>query len=171
MGIFYNNFVRCSLEGDVLIGHEESHEAWSVQDWDGSSSVNIEVSPSFSPVGIEIFLLSSTSDVFVGGKNLLSKSSGRGFSESEDTGWLSIFPGTFLSIVLDDGSNEDIIRISSESSWGNSFISTSSEHTSLSWLIWWSSISSDGRSGGNKGDDSEFHYFNQTNYLLIISPC
>merc|ERR1712100_122049 len=157
---------RFSLEGDVLVGHEESHEAWSIEDWDGSGSVDIEVSPCFGPVGIEVGLLSSTSDVLVGGEDLLSESSSGGFSESENTGWLSIFPGTFLGIVLDDGSHEDIIRISGESSWGNSLISSSSEHTRLSWLVWWSSISSDGRDGGDKGDGDEFHYFNQTNYLF-----
>jgi len=116
-----------SLEGDVLIGHEESHELWGIEDWDVSGSVNIEVSPGFGPVGVEVVNLSLSSDVLVGGENFLSEGSGGGFGESENTGWDTFFGGMFLGVVLDYGSHEDIIRISRESSWGNSFIGSTSE--------------------------------------------
>jgi len=75
-----------------LVGCEESHEAWSIEDWDGSGSVDIEVTPSFSPVGFEIFDLSGTRDLFVGGEDLHGESFGGGFGKGEDTGWFSIFP-------------------------------------------------------------------------------
>ena len=150
-----------------MIGHEESHELWSVQDWDASGSVNIEVTPCFSPVGIKVCDLSGTFDRFMGGEDLHGELFGRGFGKGEDTGWFSFFGDLFLSVVLDNGSHEDIIRISRESGWGDSFVSTSSEFTRLSWLVGWSSISSDGGGGSDKGDDSEFHYFNQTNYLFL----
>ena len=158
--------VICSLEGDVLIGHEESHEAWSVEDWDASGLVDIEVTPCFGPVGSEVINLSLTFDGFVGFENFHGESSGGGFGKGENTGWFSIFGGTFLSVVLDDGSHEDIIRIGGESFWGDSAVSSSSEFTRLSWLV--DTLEGDGGSGGDKGDKCEFHYFNQTNYLLII---
>ena len=85
-----------------MIGHEESHELWSIEDWDGSGSVNIEVSPGFGPVGVEVVNLSGTSDVLVGGKDLLSESSGRGFREGENSSWDTFFSGMLLSIVLDN---------------------------------------------------------------------
>ena len=158
--------VFLSLEGNVLIGHEESHELWGIEDWDASGLVDIEVTPCFGPVGVEVFNLSGTFDGFMGFENFHSESSGGGFGKGEDTGWFSIFGSTFLSVVLDDGSHEDIIRISRESWWGNSGVSSSSEFTGLSWLV--DTFERDGGGGGDKCDASEFHYFNQTNYLLII---
>ena len=65
-----------SLEGDVLVGHKESHELWSIEDWDGSGSVDIEVTPCFGPVGTKVLNLSGSFNIFMGGEDLHGESFG-----------------------------------------------------------------------------------------------
>ena len=69
---------RSGLEGHVLVRGEESHELWHLDDLDGSTLVDIEVSPGFWEVGGEVGLLGSTGESLMGLENLGgSSSSGR----------------------------------------------------------------------------------------------
>ena len=55
----------CSLKGHVLVGGEESHELWHLDDLNESGSVDIEMSPSFAEVGLQILVK------FISGKSLM----------------------------------------------------------------------------------------------------
>merc|ERR1719321_2571927 len=62
--------------------------------------------------------------------------------EDEFTRWLSIilfgfFISGFLleSVVLEDGSHEDIVTVTFEVSWEDSLISATSEHALLEWVV------------------------------------
>ena len=93
------------------------------------------MSPSLGEVCAHIFFLSGTFDALVGSKNFLCKGFGIRFLEVEITGWDTIFIGSFSSVVVEDGSHEEIIRISVESSWDGSVVDTTSEFTGLSWHV------------------------------------
>ena len=58
-----------------MVGGKESAELWHLDDLDPAGLVNVEVAPGFFEEGIQILIESSTSESFMGAKNLLS---GRG---------------------------------------------------------------------------------------------
>lgn len=94
------------------------------------------MSPGFGEVGVKVCSLSGTSDVLVGGKDLLSESSSIRLGEVENTEWsLSFLLGLLSSVVGVNGSHEDIIIISAKSGWDNSIVNTSSDFTGLTWKV------------------------------------
>ena len=107
---------RCSgLEGHVLVGAEESHELWHLDDLDASTLVDIEVSPGFWEVGAEVSLLGGTGESFMGLENLAGSSSGGGLGHDEVTSWGSTVILLLVGIGLLHGSHENIIGILRES--------------------------------------------------------
>ena len=53
-----------------MVGGEESHELWHLDDFDASTLVDIEVSPGLGEVGSEVSLLGSTGESLMGLENL-----------------------------------------------------------------------------------------------------
>ena len=70
-----------------MVGAEESHELWGLDNFNVSDFVNIEMSPGLGPVGVQIFTESFTADFFMGAENFIGSSFGLGFGEDEMTGW------------------------------------------------------------------------------------
>merc|ERR1719424_335136 len=107
---------RCSgLEGHVLVGAEESHELWHLDDLDASTLVDIEVSPGLGEVGVKVSLLGSSGESLMGFENLGRSSSGGGLGHDEVTRWGSIIVLLLVSISLLHRSHEDVIGILRES--------------------------------------------------------
>lgn len=126
-------------ELEVLIRCKESNEHWHLDDLNLSDLVHIEVSPGLVEVGVEVFLESLTRELLVGGENLLGGGVGSGLGHPESSGWGTSWVGGGLwglglnSVVLDHGSHEDIIIITSESWGGNSLVGLGSDHARVSW--------------------------------------
>ena len=76
---------RSGLEAHVLVGSDESHELWHLDDLDATTLVDIEVSPGLGEVGTEVSLLGGTGESLMGLENLGCSSSGGGFGHNEST--------------------------------------------------------------------------------------
>ena len=74
---------RSGLEGHVLVGGEESHELWHLDDLDASTLVDIEVSPGFWEVGGEVGLLGGTGESD-SGRGCVCVSVAHGFLHARD---------------------------------------------------------------------------------------
>ena len=109
---------RSGLEGHVLVRGEESHELWHLDDLDGSTLVDIEVSPGFWEVGGEVGLLGSTGESLMGLENLGGGSSSSTLGHDESTRWGTIVVLLLVGVGLDHGSHEDVVGVLSES-WSN----------------------------------------------------
>ena len=111
-----------------LVGAKESHELRCLDGFDGTNSVDIEVTPSFVEVGIEISAKCFTFHLLVGFKNLGASSSSSRFVQEELTVWLAftiiIACLTFKGVGAENRSHEEIITTGLEMSWDNSFVST-----------------------------------------------
>ena len=83
---FLNQFF-CSDEGHVLVGGEESHELWHLDDLNLSTLGDIEVSEGSWEVGIEIFLLVITGESLMGLEDLRGSGSGDGLVHHEVSVW------------------------------------------------------------------------------------
>ena len=106
---------------------EESHDLGHFDNLDGSSSVNVEVSPGSWPVSSHVGLELSSRHSLVGSEDLSSGGSSTSLGHSEGSVGGSILVLVLLSVLLDHGSHEDIVTISGES-WGdNSLVSTITE--------------------------------------------
>ena len=146
-----NPSLSWSLEGELLVGSEESDELRKDLNTDGTSLVDIEVSPGSWEIGGKVFFSLGGGHFLVGGKNFSGGSSGLGFSHGEDTVWRSILVLSFSGVVHDHWSHEEVIRSISELDWENSLV----------FLVEWSGtvisgleeVSSDG-DGGSGGDNS-----------------
>merc|ERR1711935_222957 len=99
------------------------------------------MSPGLGEVGIEVSSESGTAESFMGAEDLWG-SSGHGCCVHNELVWsalnwvvfLNIFSAVlFDGVVLDHGSHEDVIIIGGEIGWGDSLVSSSSEHLVLSW--------------------------------------
>ena len=141
---------NCSLEGELLVGSEESDELWHNLNTDESNFVDIEVSPGSWEIGVKVFLNLSGGHFLVGSENFSRGTSGLGFSHGEDTVWRSILVLSFSGVVHDHGSHEEIIGGVGELDWENSLV----------FFVEWSGtvvsgleeVSSDGDGGdGGKG--------------------
>ena len=109
---------RSGLEGHVLVGAEESHELWHLDDLDASTLVDIEVSPGLWEVGGEVGLLGGTGESLMGLENLGGSSSSGTLGHDESTRWGTILVLLLVGVGLDHGSHEDIVSVLSES-WGD----------------------------------------------------
>ena len=119
-------------ERHVLVGAEESHHLWHLDDLNESSLVDIEVTPGLGEVGGDVVIEHLARETLVGGENLLGGGEGRGLVHPELSTWLTTSLETvgvlnnlsslLESVLLDHGSHEDIIGISGESGWGNSLV-------------------------------------------------
>ena len=185
------NFIRKSsglTKLHVLVGSEESHELWHLDDLNLSSSVDIEVSEGLVEVGIEVLLEGGSSESLMGGEDLGGGGLGGVVVHPENTVWLSTEGLTLDGVLLDHGSHEDIIGVGGESSGGDSSV-TSINHTihsngeSLSGVVNWLSSEHNvllaggggflGHSGGETKEGGNykclFHFILfQTNYKLKI---
>ena len=83
---FLNQFY-CSDEGHVLVGGEESHELWHLDDLNLSTLGDIEVSEGSWEVGIEIFLLGITGETLMCSEDLGGSGSGGGLVHDEVSVW------------------------------------------------------------------------------------
>ena len=111
--------LTCSgLEGHVLVGGEESHELWHLDDLNASTLVDIEVSPGLWEVGGEVLLLGGTGKSRMGLKNLRGGGSGSTLGHDESTRWGTVLVLLLVGVGLDHGSHEDVIVVLGES-WGN----------------------------------------------------
>jgi hypothetical protein len=99
-------------ELEVLVGSEESNELWHLDDFEFTSLVDIEMSPSLGEVGSEIGIEVSSADFLVGAENLLGAGSGKGLISGSS--WQSSLWVREL-VVSEDGSHEEVIIISGES--------------------------------------------------------
>jgi hypothetical protein len=98
-----------------LVGGEESHELWHLDDFDASTLVDIEVSPGLGEVGTEVSLLGSSGESLMGLEDFGSSSSGGGLGHDEVTRWGTILVLLLVGIGLLHGSHEDVIGILRES--------------------------------------------------------
>jgi len=120
----YQSPLQISLaEGHVLVRAEESHEFWGSINSDGTSFVNIEMSPCLGEVGGEVSISSGTGESLMGGEDLSGGGLGLSFSHGEDTIAGSILVLTFGGVGADHGSHEEIIGIGGESLWDSSDVS------------------------------------------------
>ena len=102
METVYQSPLQISLaEGHVLVRAEESHELWGSINSDGTSSVNIEMSPCLGEVGIEVGLEGGTAESLMGAEDLGGSGSHGGFVHDEFTAWDWVF--VLTSAVLIDG--------------------------------------------------------------------
>jgi hypothetical protein len=109
---------RSGLEGHVLVGGEESHELWHLDDLDASTLVDIEMLPGFWEVGGEVGLLGGTGESLMGLENLGGSGSGGSLGHDESTRWGTILVLLLVGVGLDHGSHEEIIGVTVES-WGD----------------------------------------------------
>ena len=172
-----------------MVGSEESHQHWHLDDLNDSGSIDIEMSPGLVEVGLKISLEGGTSESLMGGKDLLRGSSGGGWVHEELAGWETFLGLELEGEVKDHGSHEDVVVVRGESGWDNSGVLLLSEHASgtsvevflLLWVLDWdlekhgvlhftSTFVGDGTvhveegngvGGGEDGSNSEgiFHFF------------
>ena len=127
-------------EGHVLVGAEESHELGHSVDSDGSSLVDIEMSPGLVPVGVEVSISVGTGESLMGSEDLDSGSSSNSLWHEEGTVWTtSIFLilGSLNGILVEHGSHEDvnlwvILSWLIKSSWDDSLVSGTGSWTEVS---------------------------------------
>ena len=126
-------------ELEVLIRGKESNELWHLDNLDLSNLVNVEMSPGLVEVGGEVFVELATGESLMGGEDLLSSSEGSSLGHPEFSSWGTSSVGVGLwglgldGVVLDHGSHEDIVGISSESWGGNSLVSRGSNGARVAW--------------------------------------
>merc|ERR1711907_13274 len=99
------------LERHVLIRCKESHELRHLDDFDESSSVNIEMVPGFSEVFVEISSKLTTVHTLMSLKNFGSSGSGGSLIHPEVARWETLLGLLLEGTVLNHGSHEDIISI------------------------------------------------------------
>merc|ERR1719240_2417872 len=108
-------------ERHVLVGAEESHELWHLDDLNESSLVDIEVSPGLGEVGVDVVVEHLAGETLVGGEDLLGGSEGRGLVHPELSTWLTTglkSVGVLTTLVLSSRaycSIIDLMKISSVS--------------------------------------------------------
>jgi len=112
----------------ALVGAEESHEHWRLDDFNSTITVDIEVAPGFIEIGVHVFSKGWTTETLVGSKNLLSGVLHTCLAHHEGTGWLTTDLGSIIellnwsslleSVFGDHGSHEDVIRVRREV-WSN----------------------------------------------------
>ena len=78
---------RSGKEGHVLVGSEESHELWHLDDLEFTALGNVEVSEGSWEVGIEILLLGITGETLVGSEDLGGSGSSGGLVHHEVSVW------------------------------------------------------------------------------------
>ena len=148
-------------EGHVLVRAKESHQLSGSVNSDRSGSVDVEVAPCLIEVGVEVGLDSGGLHLLVGGEDLGGGSSGSWLIHNENTGWDSFLIGDLNGVGVKHGSHEEIVGISSESSWDDSIVSgswseiISSVSGSLEVLI----IGRGGRRGGGLNLDVGSHWW------------
>ena len=120
-----------------MVRGQESHELWDSEDSNGTSTVDIEMSPCLFPVFIEIRDEFTSLKSFMGGENFFGGALGKGFAEEEITigvAALSIARLSLESISSDHGSDEDIISVLRESVWDLSRVPVpSGPSTNVGW--------------------------------------
>ena len=109
-------------EGHVLVGSEESHELWHLDDIDLTILGDIEVSPGSWEVGVEVLLLGITGESLMGLEDLGSSGSGDSLVHLEVSIWRTVLVLTLESVGLAHGSHEEVIIITGEVSWDNSVV-------------------------------------------------
>ena len=122
-------------EGHVLVGAEESHELGHSVDGDGASLVDIEVSPSLVPVGVEVLLSVGTGESLVGSEDLDGGGSGNSLWHEEGSVWTStifLILSSLNGVGLEHGSHEEVIAVSGESWWDDSLVSGTSSWSEVS---------------------------------------
>ena len=160
-----------------MVGAEESHELWHLDDLDASTLVDIEVSPGFWEVGAEVSLLGGTGESLMGLENLAGSSSGGGLGHDEVSSWGSTVILLLVGIGLLHGSHEKIIGILRESGVCFSLVRA----IDLTVLVWGEdlagvviiiTVASEGDSVGKteESDNSkcEFHSFSFYSVKIII---
>ena len=105
-----------------MVGGEESHELWHLDDLDLSALGDIEVSEGSWEVGVEVLLLGITGKSLMGLEDLGGGGSGGGLVHDEVTVWRTILVLTLKSVGLAHGSHEDVIIITGEVRWDNSVV-------------------------------------------------
>merc|ERR1740117_101433 len=98
---------RSGEKGHILVGGEESHELWHLDDLNLSTFGDIEVSEGSCEVGIEIFLLLITGETLMGSEDFRGSGSSGGLVHHEVSVWGSILVLTFESVGLDHRSHEE----------------------------------------------------------------
>ena len=116
------------LEAHVLVGGQESHELWHLDDLDPAGKVNIEVFPGLIEESVQVLVKRAARESLVGVENLLSSSHSVFLAHPELASWLATGLGSIVvlndfalllvSIGLDHGSHENVISVCRES-WGN----------------------------------------------------
>ena len=88
-----------------MVGAEESHQLWHLDDLNESGLVNIEVSPGLGEVGVEVGLEGSTAESLMGAENFGGSGSHSGLVHDEFAAWnwVLVFTGAVLvdGVVLD----------------------------------------------------------------------
>ena len=118
----------------ALVGAEESHEHWGLDDLDGTVTVDVEVGPGLVEVGIHVLGGGSSLETLVGSKNFLSSVLHVLLAHHEGASWLSTDLGAIIelldwgsllvSVLGDHGSHENVVGVGGEV-WGdNSLILT-----------------------------------------------
>ena len=113
-----------------MVGAEESHELGHSVDSDGSSLVDIEMSPGLVPVGVEVSISVGTGESLMGSEDLDSGSSGSGLWHEEGTVWTTsvfLILGALNGVLVKHRSHEDInlwVSLSwlVKSSWDDSLV-------------------------------------------------
>jgi len=134
-----NTIIYSLTEAHSLVTSEESHKLWHLDNFDMSTFVNIKMSPSFGPVSIEIFRKFFSLKSLMSFKDFLGSSCSSGLSHPECASWTAIIIFTFIGIVWNHRSHENIIRITREVIWNYSIItvlSISSNWGHSTWN-WW----------------------------------
>ena len=73
----------------VLVGAEESHELWHLDNLNETSLVDIEMSPGLGEVGGEVVIEHLAGETLVGSENLSGGSHGGGLVHPEFSAWLT----------------------------------------------------------------------------------
>jgi hypothetical protein len=156
-----------------LVGCEESHELWHLDDLDISTLVYVEVGPGLVEVGIEIGSEGSAGETLMGVEDLLGSGEGGGLGHPEFSGWLTTDLGSIIEglgvgsllngVLLDHGSHEDVVRISREVRGNNSLVLAvgGTVLNGLPGVVWWGGFwLLNGNSETEKGSNGEeFHKY------------
>merc|ERR1719353_2236963 len=140
---YFSIYLICSLlaelpcsarlsERHVLVGAEESHELWHLDELNESSLVDIEVTPGLGEVSVDVVIEHLARETLVGSEDLLGGREGRGLVHPELSAWLttslksigvlSDLGSLLKGVLLDHRSHEDIIGVSRESGGGDSLV-------------------------------------------------